>query len=180
MKLLKVNKNKNAGFTLLELLLVIGIAAIIGAGIYMVYNKVSVGQQAESESRTLDTLRAGVKSIYAASPDYGTVTKAVLIAGRVVPDNMVSGTNLVNSFGGSVTVLPKNLGAGTNNGFEITYPSVPGAVCAKLVTTAGAQFDAVTVGTTAVKTFGTNAPIDVAATTTACNAASVTILFDSL
>jgi type II secretory pathway pseudopilin PulG len=184
MKLFK-NKKQNKGFTLVEILLVVGFIALAGIGIYTIYSKVQVSNQANTESRNLDTLRAGVKSLYGGTANFSTVSNAVVNNARVTPDSMrtamtAGDTNIVNTFGGAVAVAPANLGGLTANGFSITYPSVPGAVCSKLVSSAGVQFNQVTVAGTIVKTFGVNTPMDVANMATSCNADNVTIIFESL
>lgn len=179
---MKLLKRKNKGFTLVEILLVVGFIALAGIGIYTIYGKVQVSNQANTESRNLDTLRAGVKSMYGGNPNFVGLTNTVANQSRLTPDSMRTATitEIINTFGGAVAIAPVSLGAGANNGFRITYPSVPGAVCSKLVTSAGGQFNQVTVGATVVKTFGTSVPIDVAAAAANCNVDTVTILFDSI
>lgn len=188
MKLFNINKKKAArGFTLIEILLVVGFIALAGIGIYVVYNKVQTGNAANTEARNLDTLRAGVKNLYGGTVNYGTLTQTVLLQGRVVPDNMrdATGANIINSFGGTVTVAPATFGGGAaNNAFTITYPNVPLDVCSKFVTVGGNGFNKVVVGTTTVKdtSAATGNVLDVAGTAAACNGAtgSITITFTSL
>lgn len=195
MKMFNLKSKKAArGFTLIEILLVVGFIALAGLGVYVVYNKVSAGGAANAEARNLDTLRAGVKTLYGGASNYGTgptaISNTVLNNGRVTPDSMravpyaANDPNINNSFGGTVSVTPIALGGSTvNNGFRITYNNVPGAVCSKLVTTAGVSFDAVGVGAAGnVKTFGTNQLAIPALTTQCANDAGtgVAIMFDSL
>ena len=180
---MKLLKRKNKGFTLVEILLVVGFIALAGIGIYTIYSKVQVSNQANTESRNLDTLRAGIKSMYGGNPNFTGLGNTVANQSRLTPDSMrnpAAANEIINSFGGQVLIAPVSLGGGTNNGFRITYPEVPGAVCSKLVTSAGGQFNQVTVAGTVVKTFGTSVPIDVAATALSCNADTVQILFDSI
>ena len=182
MKFLK-NKKQNKGFTLVEILLVVGFIALAGIGIYTIYSKVQVSNQANTESRNLDTLRAGVKSLYGGRPNFNGVTATIANNARVTPETMRtvgSAALITNSFGGTVLIAATPLNAIPDAGFRITYPQVPSSVCAKLVTSVGVQFDQVTVNGVIVKTFAVNAPIDVALTTTNCNAVDTpTILFDS-
>ena len=140
--------NIKKGFTLVEILLVVGFIALAGIGIYTVYSKVQMSNAALQEGKNLDTIRAGVKNLFGGSQNYSalsssSVGNAVLNDARITPDSMraipyVAGDNkIVNSFGGQVGVVKSSLGTGTDNGFSVTYPQVPGAVCAKLVTGAG-------------------------------------------
>ena len=184
MKLFKSSKQKR-GFTLIEILLVVGFIAVAGIGVYTVYNKVTLGNAANTEGRNIDTLRAGVKNLFAGASSTANLTNTVVNNAGITPTPMqTAGTpaNITNSFGGAVVIAPVTLVA-ANDGFRITYPSVPGSVCTKLVTGTGTQFDRVTVGATVVKALGTNTTVDIAAATTACAADAgqgVTILFDSL
>lgn len=183
MKLFK-NKKQNKGFTLVEILLVVGFIALAGIGIYTIYAKVQVSNQANTESRNLDTLRAGIKSLYGGRPNFNGVSATVANNARVTPDSMRtpgSASLITNTFGGTVLVAARSFAPGADNAFMITYPSVPSAVCSKLVTSAGVQFNHVEVEGTAVKTFGSNDPINVATAAAQCNSNNeVSITFSSL
>jgi type II secretory pathway pseudopilin PulG len=186
---LNLLKNKSKGFTLVEILLVVGFIALASTGVYIIYSKVQLGAQANAESRNLDTFRAGIKAMYGVTSSFSSptpISNLVANNARITPDAMrvVGDANgIINSFGGVVNIAPVSLGTGTNNGFRITYPNVPGGVCVKLATTAGSQFDQVLVNAVIVKTFGTNA-LDPAAAAANCNAGDVgngvQMVFDSL
>lgn len=192
---MKLNfEKKSKGFTLIEILLVVGFIALASVGVYTIYSKVQVSNNANAESRNLDLIRAGIKTLYASQTNYGTapnVLSNILInQARIVPENMngglTGGADINNSFGGTVVVSPTTLGTGAtgNNGFRIAYQRVPAAVCMKLAAAAGAQFDQVSIGAAPgnVKAFGVN-QIQVASITGACNADTgqgVEMWFDSL
>jgi prepilin-type N-terminal cleavage/methylation domain-containing protein len=180
-------KTKNRGFTLIEILLVVGFISLAGIGIYTVYSKVQMSNAALTEGKNLDTIKAGVKSLYGGSQNYAGISNTVLNDARITPDSMrpipyVAGSgSITNSFGGAVTVSSVGLN-GSNNGFRITYLQVPGAVCSKLVSGAGTNWDQINVGTTQVKTFGTG-NLNIATAATACASDTgngVTINLDSL
>jgi hypothetical protein len=191
MNKLNLKKIKSQGFSLIELLIAIAFIAVATATIYYIYNKVKASGDANTEGRHLDTLRAGIKGLYASSTSYAApsaVSNTFANEARITPDAMRVANDtatIKNKFGGTVTIEPTQLGAGAaGNGFRIIYSNVPGEVCVKLVTTAGSQFDQVSVGTTTVKTFGTQS-LNPVTTATACNAGDtdgrgVTINFDSL
>lgn len=179
MKMLNIKKSlKSKGFTLIELLIAVGFIAVASAGVYYIYNKVKSSQDANTEARNLDAIRAGIKNLYASSNTFGEpneVTNLFVNQARITPDGMrdsaTTGTAnsvIKNKFGGNVEITPQNLGTGTNNAFRIRYNAVPGEVCVKLVTSAGAQFDRVVVGSTDAKAFGSNI-VNPVTTATACN-----------
>jgi hypothetical protein len=154
-----------------------------------VYNKVQTGQAANTESRNLDTLRAGVKNIYGGQVTYVGLTPQVLLNARVVPDNMrsapdASAISIINGFGGTVTVNVASFNTGTNNAFAIGYPQIPVDVCSKFVAVAGNSFNKVDINGTVVKDTSnpaTGNTIDVAGTAAACGAGgAVTVTFTSL
>lgn len=187
MKLLKRNKK---GFTLVEILLVVGFIALAGIGIYTVYTKVQMSNAALTESKNLDTMRAGIKNLFGGSQNYTGLSNLTLNQARITPDSMraipyvAADAVITNSFGGSVTVTPVKLGTGAaNNGFRVQYDKVPGAVCAKLVGGAGPGWDAIGVGAVNnVKVFGTG-QIAVATLTAKCatdTGNGITLYFDSL
>lgn len=193
MKKLNMRKLKAKGFTMIELLIGIGFIAAASAIVYYTYNKVKATGDANTEGRHLDTLRAGIKNMYQNQVSYGdeggnsAISETFANQARITPDAMrIPGDDTVirNKFGGSVTIAPATLGStgNSNNAFAITYNNVPGEVCVKLVTTAGSQFDQVEVGTTTVKSFGTQS-LNPVSTAKACNADTgngVTIIFKSL
>ena len=155
---MKFNFRKNKkGFTLVEILLVVGFIAIASIGIYVVYAKVNSSGQANAEARNLDVIRAGIKNLYGANKNYSTLTNTVVNSAGITPDAMNRGAgSIVNTFGGAVTVQTATIGTAglANNGFTILYKNVPPDVCAKLAPTAGAQFDTLTVGTSQAKVYG--------------------------
>ena len=63
------NLNKKSGFTLVEILLVVGFIALAGIGIYTVYSKVQLSNAALTEGKNLDTIRAGLKTCMVANKD---------------------------------------------------------------------------------------------------------------
>ena len=73
-----LRNNKKLGFTLIEILLVVGFIAVAGIGVYTVYGKVQQGQAANSEARNIDTIRAGVKNLFAGASDTTGLTNTIV------------------------------------------------------------------------------------------------------
>ena len=189
MKILK--KNKRAGFTLVEILLVVGFIALAGIGIYTVYSKVQMSNAALTEAKNMDTLRAGIKNLYGGRKNYTGLTNSVVNDARITPDSMravpyIAGDgNITNSFGGFVNIYAwTSLGGAPDNQLVVTYEKVPGAVCSKLIAGAGAGWEVIdVVGTSPeVKRFGSSY-IDIPLLATACakdTGGGLTIRFYSL
>jgi PilS N terminal len=169
-----IKRSKGASLTefILWSVLVIGIVAAVFAA----YLKAKDNREASSENSKLTLLQTGIKGLYQGRSTYVGLTEAVLINAQAAPNDMVNGTALANSWGGAVTVVPASLGGIANNAYAITYPNVPRSVCTKLVLGTGQTFDTVLVGTTTLKVFGAT-DIDPAASATACNNNTNTIVF---
>ena len=186
MKTTLLRNKKQKGFSLLELLLVLGIIAALVVGAFIVYPKVQASQRAEAESKNIATIQAGVKSLYTSASSYSGLTNTVAVSAKIFPDNMLSGsgtTTVVNTFKGPVTVAEATTGPSATAGssFTITYGDVPAAECTKIVTAAAGNFYAAGVGTAGnVKAAG--GVLDVAKTATQCNTGgnSNTLIFTSL
>ena len=185
---MKLMAKRRKGFTLVEILLVVGFIALAGIGVYTLYSKVQTSNAALQEGKNLDTIRAGIKNLFGGTQNYANIGNGVLNDARIPPDSMrpipyhAGDTSITNSFGGSVQVAAVALGGGSNNGFSVTYPKVPGSVCAKLVTGAGTGWDQITAGGTVVKAFGTGA-LDIVKLTQQCagdNGNGIDIVFSSL
>lgn len=174
MKNLLVKKSSTQGMSLIELLLVVGLAAIILAGMFVAYNKVQSTNAANTESANISTLRAGIKNLYGTTSNYSGVTEVILLQARVVPDSMrtAAGTTINNSFGGAVTVAPATFAGNANSAFAITYPNVPVDVCAKLVVAVSQSFNLVTVNGTTVKNTSTATGNEINITSLASSCAS--------
>ncbi|MEC5343190.1 type 4 pilus major pilin [Brenneria populi] len=152
MILLKKRKSKK-GFSLLELLLVLGIIAALVVAAFIVYPKVQSSQRATAESNNIATIQAGVKALYTAASSYSGLNETVAVQAKIFPDNMLSGSGSaakpVNAFKGNVllgtsTDSPSGV---ANSAFTITYVDVPALECTKIVSGVGANFYSVAIGT---------------------------------
>lgn len=184
MILLKKRTSKK-GFSLLELLLVLGIVAALVVAAFIVYPKVQASQRAQAESNNIATIQAGVKALYTSASSFSGLSTTVAVHAKIFPDNMLSGSGSaakpINAFKGNVTLAPASTGPSSVAGssFTITYNNVPASECAKIVTAAAGNFYIATVGTKIVKAAG--GMLDVAATATACSdATNNTLVFTSI
>lgn len=184
---LKKNKKSKKGFSLLELLLVLGIIAALVVAAFIVYPKVQASQRAQAESNNIATIQAGVKSLYTSSSSFTGLSNSVAVQAKIFPDNMLSGSGSsatpINAFKGSVTLAAANTGPSGAEGssFTITYNNVPAAECTKIITAAAGNFYTAGVGTEgSVK--GAGEVLDVAKATAQCQTGGNdnTLIFTSI
>ncbi|EOA3302877.1 type 4 pilus major pilin [Yersinia enterocolitica] len=183
--LIKNRKSKKV-FSLLELLLVLGIIAALVVAAFIVYPKVQASQRAQAQSNNIATIQARVKALYTSTSSFTGFTNTVAVQAKIFPDNMLSGSGSaakpVNVFKGDVTLAVVAMGPSKAPGssFTITYSNVPAAECTKIITAAGNIYE-VGVGTAAnVKPAGD--VLDVSKTATQCAAGgnSNTLIFTSI
>lgn len=120
-------------YSLLELLLVLGIIAALVVASFLVYPKVQASQRAQAEANNIATIQAGVKALYTSASSFTGLTNTIAVQANIFPDNMLSGSGTaakpINVFKGSVVVAAASTGpsAVAGSSFTITYPNVPAA-----------------------------------------------------
>ena len=183
------NKKSKKGFSLLELLLVLGIIAALVVAAFIVYPKVQASQRAQAESNNIATIQAGVKALFTSASSFTGLTNSVAVQAKIFPDNMLSGSGSaakpINAFKGNVTLAADKTGPSGADGssFTIIYSNVPAAECTKIITAVAGNFYAAGVGNVGngnVKTAGE--VLDVAKTAMLCQNGgnSNTLIFTSL
>lgn len=141
-------KRSKKGFSLLELLLVLGIIAALIIAAFIVYPKVQAYRNVKIESNNISALKAEISSLYSSTS--GSIPNSyslnsVLIDAKAAPIAMISGTNkLRNVWGGDVYVGTYDIA--NASAFVIQYNHVPRDECAKLVMETAPGFEQVVVG----------------------------------
>lgn len=160
---------KSKGFTLLELLLVVAIVAIALAVLFFLFNKVQSKSTAQTEAQNLVTMAADVKGLFSPQGNFTGINDQVLVQNNVPPTGMVAGGNIVNGWGGAVTVAPA--GAGDSQA-TFQYDGVPtGDSCSGFVQGAQSAFATINVNGQVIKDVTTGAQFSAATLGAACNGA---------
>jgi len=96
-------KKKQNGFLLLEVLISIGVLAIISLGAFILFAEAR--QQAKAQEAlelTTDYLKGA--RVFFSSGDFTQVNDATVIANQIAPRAMISGAQLVHPYGGRFSV----------------------------------------------------------------------------
>jgi type II secretory pathway pseudopilin PulG len=141
----------------------LGVAAVVVI-LYQVFG----ANKTSNAISDITLLQTNAQALYSAQNSFTSLTTAVAIAGKLAPTGMISGTSLVNPWGGTVAL---NVNAGNATQFDITEPGVPADACAKMIVGLSTAV-ALTVNAVAQKL-----PLDAGAAVTACNVAANTLVF---
>lgn len=135
-----INRMKNKGFSLIEILLVIGIIAVLAIAAFIIFPQVQASSRANTEQSNIMTMAAGVKNLF--NGRYAGLTDGIAIDGNIVPASMHDGASTItSSWGGDATLAPSGTG---NTLFTITYTALPTEVCLKLVPGLVQNFESIT------------------------------------
>lgn len=115
------------GLTLIEVLLVLGIAAVVIVGAVAFYNNASNATKMNQAKAQIQAIAGGVKTLYAAQSSYASVSTNVVVNAGIAPQNAIDGNNLINPWGGATTVV------GAARTFELRMSDVPNDACVNLL-----------------------------------------------
>lgn len=125
---------KNDGFTLLELLLVVGVGAILLIAGVGTYQLISEGNKVNDAQRLLQTLKSKIQQEYQGQVQYGTAADnltALVVAMDIVPNQYLrNGTQPIHPWNDTVDVA---VSASPLN-FTITYNNLPNSSCISMGT----------------------------------------------
>lgn len=170
--------SKHKGFSLLEILLVLAIAAALVIGAFVIYPKIVMSQRITAESKNITAIQAGVQSLYAGRAKLSTLNEQQLIDSKSIPENMLQNGKMINEWKGEVNVQY----SGNHGKYNIIYNNVPIEACSKFITAVSGNFVSITIynsgGSFDIKNKEESFEIDTAKTAAGCSAdQSSTIYF---
>lgn len=131
MKLIKEKSHKK-GFTLIELILVVGIITLMTIGIYVKYKSMYLDRSVQLEMQDLYALNNKINNAYQSSTTLSTLNNTTAISGGLVPTELISAPNIINRFGSTIT-LSRQLVAGVE-GYEILLNNITPKACSLIGT----------------------------------------------
>lgn len=158
MKTMKMKGNQD-GFTMIELMIVLALAAIATVIGISLYNSNSAQTEIEREVRNLNSLVPLVKQTFmTAQGNYEGLSNTVMLNSKSFPEGMRVGTSntlIRHSWNNDgVDLDPVNFLGTANDSFTITYKSVPAQACQDLMTRVYKFFEEVEIGGTVVSNVG--------------------------
>ena len=163
------------GFTLVELLLVLGIILIIGGTVIMAARYVS---DRTTTTRMVDqstSIVQSVDAVYTNSLGYDTaLSPTVALNNGALSPSQLTGGELRDSLGHPVSLSSAARSGQDGAVLQIGFEQLPSRVCSNLASAAASGFDEVKVGGTTVKS-PSQRVVDIAAVTSACVGDNATV-----
>lgn len=141
----------------------LGVAAVV-----LILYQVFGANKTQNAMSDITLLQTNVQALYNTQNTFSTLTVPVAITGKLAPSGMISGTTLVNPWGGTVLI---NVNSVNPSRFDITEPNVPAEACAKMIVGLGTAVGLL------VNAASQTMPLDAGSAVTACNAAANTLIF---
>ena len=148
------------GFTLLELLIVLGSITVISSGTWVAYQISNRRSETKSAIQGARTLSNTLMQTYGRTGSFANLDTQSVINGQLAPANLpVVNHSLTNPWGGSVTVAPSSTGS---NAFSLTFKGVPSDGCVNMASQLSPNFEHVNVNNTSVGGIGQSVNIGLA------------------
>lgn len=167
---MKNRKLTQKGFTLVELLLVIGvISALTGASLYF-YKKREQFTLSLNQVKMITAFDKSLQnfaSVINNNTNLNTINNDNIIKAKLVPPQNIRDNQLVNSYGGNMTVTSRMVG--TTPAYTLVLEAIPSIACVNLSNTLGPDSLAVTANGGIIKALGATTEIDVANVASFCS-----------
>jgi prepilin-type N-terminal cleavage/methylation domain-containing protein len=173
--------NNQRGFSLIEILLVLGVLALLLVAAFLTFPQVRDRNYVNIENQRLMQTVAVVKNLYVAKGNYVGLTTDVANQARAFATeanqgNYQPGQEIRNLWGGLIELQPN---AGNPKFMDISYGAVPPDACQKLATGVARNFKELQVAGATVWRETDQEDVDITGIVEACNAnpAGSTLVF---
>lgn len=148
------------GFSLIEMLLVLGVLAVLLIAAFVIYPRVREAAQTSTEIKNISLIGVGLSNYFESKgSNYISLGESTAKTGnifaiqsKIIPSSMIDGEistgGLKNSWGGEVSIFSttdSHSGSSPGRSYGIRYYSVPSSSCVKMVTDASTYFPSIIV-----------------------------------
>lgn len=131
---MKLIKKFKKGFSLLEIILVLAIAAALVIAALLIYPKVKSHNNILNEVKNIGLIVAAAKELYGGKANYQGLTTVVLAQSGLLPESLLQdGVKIRNSWNGSITYTAGNGSAGNYTTVQVQSSDIPKDDCFNLV-----------------------------------------------
>ncbi|HFP5796113.1 TPA: type 4 pilus major pilin [Escherichia coli] len=126
------NKKEEKGLSLIESAMVLALAATVTAGVMFYYQAASDSNKTQAAISEVMSATSAINGLYIGQSNYNGLTASVLKNSSAIPENYKKGDEIMNPFGGKLTV-----GAATGTtafGYRLTLDKLPKSACISLAT----------------------------------------------
>tara|TARA_Y100000588_G_scaffold341918_1_gene386303 strand:+ start:548 stop:1108 length:561 start_codon:yes stop_codon:yes gene_type:complete len=128
MKLINKTNKQKKGFSLVELLAVLGVGGAMVAGALMLVSDVQEKRAIKTHSENISTIFNNMQSLFSAEPVSGNMTN--LITAGVFPAAMSQTASTVSTLGGGdVAIAP----LGGSDGYTLVYGKIAADTCVEVI-----------------------------------------------
>lgn len=138
MKLISPKFKNKFGFSLMEMILVITISLILMSAAFVTYQVVSERNKVSQANKELALIKNGIDELMA--ENVIAVNNTVLTNIKIIPHNMVNGTEVIHPWKGKVIITPYT---GDNRFYEIAYSNISPSSCIGMVTGTNGMFNTI-------------------------------------
>ncbi len=144
-----------AGATLLEMAMVIGIIAVISVAAVTAYNSSSEGRRIANATRDLGQLVAGVRNMFSAQGSYDGVTNTAVIKAGFLSTSAHNGNDKIHHpWEDAGVTVQEGTGASPKRNFRVTFTGVPENACMQIAANTIGNAAGIKIGSTTVTNVG--------------------------
>lgn len=170
-----MNFKKSFGYTLVEIIVVVGLISLIASLTVAKYKNSNFNNNVQSQINDIEIIGDRITNAYQNSGNIAGLSTTSAIANKLVPDELINGTNVNTRFGDSLTILGTTVATvPVSQAFRITLNNIDSQICSKLATSKiGNQADEILINGVSMKAIGSPlSPVDIQNITNACGNAT--------
>ncbi len=133
-------KTNESGRSMIEMLGVLAIIGVLSVGGIAGYSKAMNVYRVNKTIDQLTQITASTRALFAGHKVYtalstgGNPNMNLIKKSHLVPDDMIDGDSMVNTYGGTVLLNVANKGERTNKAFAVSFGMIPQDSCIELST----------------------------------------------